>query len=348
MANDNRFGGSGGGGFDLPPELERLKTLPSRLPLKKILLAIVVILVALTSFYTVEPEQQGVILRFGRFAGITDPGLHWKIPLADRVIKVPTQRQLKEEFGYRTQDPGVRTTFSQADLSDESLMLTGDLNVADVEWVVQFRVIDPEAFLFRVRNPVDTLRDLSEAVMRQTVGDRTVDEVLTVGRQETAGEVEVELQALLEQYETGLQVEQVVLQSVAPPDPVKPSFNEVNEAEQEREQKINAAQSEYNRVIPRARGEAEQTIAQAEGYALDRVNRAEGEAARFDALYGEYRQAPEVTRKRLYLETMGVVIPRVGQKVIVDEDARSVLPLLDLGGALSRRSPAPSNEEGDR
>lgn len=347
MANDNRFGGSGGG-LNLPPELERLKQLPSRLPIGKILLAIVVILVAFSSFYTVEPEEQGVILRFGKFAGMTDPGLHWKIPVVDQVIKVPTQRQLKEEFGYRTQDAGVRSTFTDAGLSDESLMLTGDLNVADVEWVVQYRVNDPEAFLFRVRDPQDTLRDLSEAVMRQAVGDRTVDEVLTIGRQETATEVEQGLQALLEEYHTGLKVEQVVLQGVDPPDPVKPSFNEVNEAEQEREQLINAAQSEYNRVIPRARGEAEQTIAQAEGYALDRVNRAEGEASRFNSLYGEYRQAPEVTRKRLYLETMSEIVPKVGQKVIVDEEARSVLPLLELGGAVSRRAPAQTSEGGGR
>jgi len=327
---DNPFGhrGTGGQVLNIPPELQRLR----KLPLVKLLLVLVILVLALGSFYTVEPEEQGVVLRFGRFTEITDPGLHLKIPLVDQVIKVPTQRQLKDEFGYRTQTAGVRTTYSQADLTDESLMLTGDLNVGDVEWVVQYRILDPEAFLFRVRNPQDTLRDLSEAVMRQTVGDRTVNEVLTVGRQEIATLVQDNLQDLLNQYETGLHVEQVVLQNVTPPDPVRPSFNEVNEAEQEREQKINAAQSEYNKVIPRARGEAQQTIQQAEGYALDRVNRAEGEAARFSSLYEEYRRAPEVTRKRLYLETMTTIMPKVGQKVIVDEDAQSVLPLLNLGG----------------
>lgn len=329
---DNPFGsgGKGGQGLNIPPELQRLR----KLPLVKILLGLVVLILAFNSFYTIEPEQQGVVLRFGKFTGtLTDPGLHFKIPMVDQVIKVPTQRQLKDEFGYRTEEAGVRTRYSPADMSSESLMLSGDLNVADVEWVVQYRILDPEAFLFRVRNPQDTLRDLSEAVMRQAVGNRTVDEVLTVGRQETASLVERDLQTLLDDYQTGLHVEQVVLQSVNPPDPVKPSFNEVNEAEQEREQKINAAQSEYNKVIPRARGEAEQTIAQAEGYALDRVNSAQGEAARFNSLYTEYRRAPEVTRKRLYLETMGTIVPKVGQKVIVDEDARSVLPLLNLGGS---------------
>ncbi|MGD2116412.1 MAG: FtsH protease activity modulator HflK [Acidobacteriota bacterium] len=326
---DNPFGGGGRGGqgLNIPPELQRLR----KLPFLKILLALVVLVVAFNGFYMIEPEQQGVVLRFGRFTDITDPGLHFKIPMVDQVIKVPTQRQLKDEFGYRTREAGVRTTYSQSDLTDESLMLTGDLNVADVEWVVQYRIRDPEAFLFRVRNPQDTLRDLSEAVMRQTVGDRTVNEVLTIGRQEIATLVQQELQDLLNQYETGLHVEQVVLQNVTPPDPVRPSFNEVNEAEQEREQKINAAQSEYNKVIPKARGEAQQTIQQAEGYALDRVNRAEGEAARFNSLFAQYRLAPEVTRKRLYLETMTRIVPQVGQKVIVDEDARSVLPLLNLG-----------------
>lgn len=326
---DNPFGGGGKGGqsLNLPPELQRLR----KLPFVKILLALVVLVLAFNAFYTIEPEEQGIVLRFGKFTDITDPGLHFKIPMVDQVIKVPTQRQLKEEFGYRTEEAAVRSRYTQADLSSESLMLSGDLNVANVEWVVQYRIVDAEAFLFRVRNPQSTVRDLSEAVMRQTVGNRTVDEVLTVGRQEAATLVEQNLQALLDEYQTGLRVEQVVLQNVNPPEPVKPSFNEVNEAEQEREQLINTAESEYNKVIPRARGEAEQTIAQAEGYALDRVNRAQGEANRFDSLYTTYRQAPEVTRQRLYLETMGSILPKVGQKVIVDDDARSVLPLLNLG-----------------
>lgn len=341
MANQN-WPGTGGGDKIQFPQLDKIP----KIPWLKVLLALVVLVLAFNAFYKLEPEEQGVVLRFGKFTDITDPGLHVKIPLVDQVIKVPTQRQLKEEFGYRTEEAGVRTRYAEADLAGESLMLTGDLNVGEVQWVVQYRILDPEAFLFRVRNPQDTLRDLSESVMRQAVGDRTVDEVLTVGRQETATVVQEDLQALLDQYETGLRVEQAVLQSVDPPDPVKPSFNEVNESEQQREQLINAAESEYNKVIPRARGEAEQTIAQAEGYALDRVNRAQGEAARFDSIYGEYRQAPEVTRARLYLETMSTILPRVGQKVVVDEDARSVLPLLELGGALRARERTDSANEG--
>ncbi len=324
-----------------------------KIPFGKIVLGLLAVVLVFTSFYTIGPEEQGVVLRFGRYSATTDPGLHWKIPLGvDRVYKVPSQRQLKEEFGFRTQEAGVRTVYSSEDLSSESLMLTGDLNVADVEWVVQYRILDPEKFLFRARNPQDTLRDLSEAVTRQVVGDRTVNEVLTVGREAISVQVQNTLQKLLDEYETGLRVEQVVLQNVTPPDPVKPSFNEVNEAEQEKEQKINSAQSEYNKVIPRAKGEALQTIQEAQGYALQRVNGAQGDAARFDALYTEYRKAPEVTRKRLYLESIARILPKMGQKVVVDEKAQSVLPFLDLGAVAQRPRPpvqgSAPNEGGGR
>lgn len=324
------------------PRLDRLPRFP-KLPWVKIALGLLALVLVFSSFYTIEPEETGVVLRFGRFVGVTEPGLHWKLPLGiDRIVKVPIERQHKQEFGFRTAQAAIRTEYATEDLPDESLMLTGDLNVADVEWVVQYRIVDPRRFLFRVRDPEETLRMLSEAVMRQTVGDRTVNEVLTVGRQEIASLVEEKLQQLLDQYETGLHVEQIVLQNVTPADPVRPSFNEVNQAEQEREQKINAAQSEYNRVVPRARGEAQQTIAQAEGYALDRVNRAQGDAARFDSHYEEYQKAPEVTRRRLYLETMGKVLPQAGQRVVVDEDARGLLPLLNLGGQGPTARPAPA------
>lgn len=211
-------------------------------------------------------------------------------------------------------------------------MLTGDLNAALVEWVVQYRIVDPYKYLFQVRSVQDTFRDMSEAVTRRVVGDRTVNEVLTVGRAEVAAQVQAELQELCNQYETGISVDQVVLQDINPPDPVKPSFNAVNEAQQEKEKLINQAQSEYNREIPRASGQAEQTIQEAEGYALNRVNRAEGDASAFNALYEEYRKAPEVTRRRIYLETMAQVLPQVRSKVIVDEDLRGVLPLLNLDG----------------
>lgn len=315
------------------PDLAKMKRMGGRLPLRAIFLAILAVAVLFSSFYTVDPEEIGVVLRFGRFVRTGEPGLNFKAPLGvETVIKVPVERQLKEEFGFRTTQAAVRTQYSQSEFDEESLMLTGDLNIGDVEWVVQYRIVDAYKFLFRVRNVRETFRAMTEAVMREVVGDRTVNEVLTVGRQEVASLVEQQLQALCDQYETGLKVEQVVLQNVNPPEKVKPSFNAVNQAQQEREERINNAQREYNQVVPRARGEALQTIEQAEGYALDRVNRSEGDAARFNALYDEYRKAPEVTRKRLYLETLGKVLPKAGQKVVVDKDARSVLPLLNLGG----------------
>jgi len=293
--------------------------------------AILVIIFLFTTFYTVGPEEIGIVLRLGKYVRSTDPGLHVKIPFGiEKVTKVPVQRQLKAEFGFRTVRSGVRSEFTTRGTSGESNMLTGDLNAAVVEWVVQYRIIEPYKYLFRVRNVQNTFRDMTEAVMRRVVGDRTVNEVLTIGRQEIADQVLQQLQELCDQYETGIKVEQVVLQDVNPPDPVKPSFNAVNEAQQERERLINQAQSDYNKVIPRAKGEAEQTIRQAEGYALDRVNRARGDSARFVAFYNAYRKAPEVTRKRIYLETMNEILPLVKQKIIVDDDLRSVLPLLNL------------------
>ena len=294
-------------------------------------LVVLVLILVFTSLYTVDPEEVALVLRFGRYVRTTNPGLHLKVPFGiERALKVPIQRQLKEEFGFRTVSAGVRSQFTTRGYADEANMLTGDLNAAVVEWVVQYRIVDPYNFLFRVRNVRETLRDLSEAVMRQVVGDRTVNEVLTVGRAEVALEVDHLLQDLCNQYETGIKVDQVVLQDVNPPDPVKPSFNEVNEAQQEREKLINQAQSEYNKVIPRAEGEALQTIQEAEGYALNRVNRAQGDAARFNSLYEEYRKAPDVTRKRIYLETMNAILPQVKRKIIVDDKLDGILPLLNL------------------
>jgi len=299
-----------------------------------IFIAIAVLLgvvVVLDSVYQIQPEEVGIIRRFGRYnAPPRPPGLQFKLPFIDTVVKVPVQRQLKQEFGFRTVTPQVRTVYSPQDLLGESLMLTGDLNVAVVEWIVQYRVSDPYQYLFRVRNVEDTFRDMTEAVMRGVVGDRTVTEVLTVGRQEIETTVKVQLQELCDQYETGISIDQVVLQDVNPPDPVKPSWDAVNQAQQQRDRLINEATGEYNRVIPRAAGEAQQTILQAQGYALDRVNRAEGDASRFKALYDAYRRAPEVTRRRMYLETMAKVLPKMGAKLYIDKDAKGVMPLLPL------------------
>jgi modulator of FtsH protease HflK len=296
--------------------------------------AIAVLLLLLTTFYQVQPEAVGVVLRFGRYVRTTEPGLHIKAPFAEQVIKVPVQRQLKQEFGFRTEEPGVRTQYAQENFNDESMMLTGDLNVAIVEWIVQYRVSDPYQFLFKVRNPETTFRAMNEAVMRQVVGDRTVTEVLTVGRQEIETRVEVELQAMAKQYELGITLDQVVLQDVNPPNPVKPSWDAVNQAQQQRDRLINEARAEYNKVVPRAKGEAEQTILQAQGYALDRVNRSQGDSARFKSVYDSYRKAPDVTRRRMYLETMGRVLPSLGGKVFLDKDVKGILPLLPLQNML--------------
>ena len=284
-----------------------------------------------SSFFTIDPEEVGVILRFGKYTRTVSPGLNFKLPLGiEQVQKVPIQRQLKEEFGFRTAEAGARTRYSRADQLGESLMLTGDLNAAVVEWIVQYRINDPYKFLFKVRETTATFRAMTEAVMREVIGDRTVNEVLTVGRQEISVTVQTKLQELCDQYETGIRVDQVVLQDVNPPDRVKPSFNEVNQAQQEREKLINQARSEYNKVVPRAKGEAEQMIQEAEGYSLERVNRAKGEFARFNSLFAEYRRAKEVTRDRIYLETLAKVLPRVGKKLIIDENVKGLIPLLDL------------------
>jgi membrane protease subunit HflK len=282
-------------------------------------------------WFTVEPEEVGVVLQLGKYTRTVDPGLNFKLPFGiEQVIKVPVERQLKLEFGFRSTTPGVRTSYSTTKYKDESLMLTGDLNAAEVEWIVQFRINDPYKFLFRVRNAEQTFRDINEAVMRETVGDRTVDEVLTVGRQDVATAVTVMLQELCDQYELGIKVDQVVLQDVNPPERVKAAFNEVNEAQQEREKLINQAKSEYNRIIPKARGEAERTIEEAKGYALERVNQAKGEASRFNSIFAEYTKAKEVTRQRIYLETMHDVMQQVGRKLITDEEVTGILPLFQL------------------
>src|SRR5688572_1871654 len=304
---------------------------PGRLIVRVLVLAVAAVFL-FSTWFTVDPEEAGVVLRFGRFVRLVPSGLHMKFPYPlERVLKVPIERQLKEEFGFRTREVGSgRTTYSDEDLSAESLMLTGDLNVAVVEWTAQFRVRDPYKFLFKVRNVRKTFRDMNETVMREVVGDRSVNEVLTVGRQEIAAEVEQRLQRMCDQYENGIKVEQIVLQDVNPPDPVKPSFNEVNQAQQEREKLINQARADYNQIIPRASGQALQTIEQAQGFATDRVNRARGDAELFVQVHAAYQRAPEVTRRRMYLETMSEIYPKVTRKIILDEKLKGILPLLPI------------------
>ncbi len=291
-----------------------------------------IFILLLTSIYKIDTEQIGVVLRFGKFVRTTNPGLHTKIPLnIERVMKIPVQRQLKMEFGFRTASPGIRTQYQVTEQSKkESEMLTGDLNVAIVEWIVQYKINDPYKYLFKVRDVNTTFRSMNEAIVRKIVGDHSVDEVVTIGREQIALKAKEELQKLCDDYEIGIEVDQLIFQNVTPPDPVKPSFNEVNEALQEKEKKINDAWAEYNEAIPRAEGEAKQMIQAAEGYAMERVNRAKGDVKRFMAIYNEYKRAPLVTRKRLYLEAMNDILGGIKKKIIMDEKNTNILPLLNL------------------
>ena len=317
--------------FEVPNVRQFRQRIPGRMLLRVLIVGALAVMFLFTTWFTIEPEEAGIVLRFGRFARQVPSGLHMKLPFPfERVLKVPVERQLKEEFGFRTKDAAVRTTYSAEDLTAESLMLTGDLNVAVVEWTAQFRVREPYKYLFKVRDVRTTFRDMNETVMREVIGDRSVNEVLTVGRQEIAAQVEQRLQALCDQYETGIHVEQIVLQDVNPPDAVKPSFNEVNQAQQEREKLINQARADYNQIIPRASGQALQTIERAQGFATDRVNRARGDAELFVQVHAAYQRAPEVPRRRMYLETMSEIYPKVTRKIVLDEKLKGILPLLPL------------------
>ncbi|MEO6134743.1 MAG: FtsH protease activity modulator HflK [Ginsengibacter sp.] len=316
-------------GFDIPENFMNFLN-KGRRNIKKIILIIFGIIIFFSAFFQIEPEEVGVITRYGKYSRTVEPGLNLKIPFFETLYKIPVERQQKQEFGFRTTSTKDQSTYTKDETLGESLMLTGDLNLADVEWVVQYRIDNAYNFLFKVRNPEKSLRDISEAAMRQVVGDRTVNEVLTVGRTEVASKAQELIQALSNEYTLGIRIDQVVLQDVNPPDPVKAAFNEVNQAQQEKETLINEARSGYNKVIPKARGQAKETIQKAEGYALERVNNALGEVARFDDLYTEYIKAPEVTRKRIYLETMTKVLPQLGQKIITDKSGSNVLPLLQM------------------
>ena len=283
-----------------------------------------------TSVYTIGPEEVGVVTRFGRYIRESEPGLHFRMPFfIEQVMPVKVRRVFKEEFGFR-RDTTVRRRGGRESRQNESLMLTGDLNVLEVRWIVQYQISDPVKYLFKVRRQQEVIRDMSEAVMRRVVGDYSVDEVLTTKRAEVDLEAQQELQEILNSYNVGVKIVTVKLQDVTPPDTVKPAFNEVNEARQEKEQMINQAWEAYNRVIPRARGEAEKTIREAEGYALGVINLAEGDAKRFLATWKAYRQAPEVTRKRLYLDALAEILPKTRSKIIIDASQKSILPILQL------------------
>jgi membrane protease subunit HflK len=324
--------------MDEPPELQDLKIprIPMRL-IASIAAVLLLLVLAWTSCYTVQAESEGVVLRFGKFLKTVEPGLHFKLPFGiDRVAVLPTRRQLKLEFGFVT--PGYTNPHQPGkDAREERSMVTGDLNAALVEWVLQYRIEDPKQYLFDVRNPDQTLRDLSEAAMREVIGDRTVDEVITIGRQDIEISALARMQELAKRYMLGIRVDQVQLKNVNPPAEVQASFNEVNKAQQDRENAINIANGDYNEAVPRARGQADQMIRAAEGYRFKRVNEAQGDVASFNAILAEYVKAPEITRIRLYLETMGDVLPATGEKIIIDDSMRNLLPILPLNPKLPEK-----------
>jgi len=331
--------GPGGSGW-VPPDIERAvrefgNSLRGAGGWRLAAGAVVLLLVILlwSSWFTVQPEETGVVQRFGAVVRTVGPGLHFKLPYGiETAWPVPTARVLKEEFGFRTAatPAGQRTQYADKAFKDVSLMLTGDLNVIDVQWIVQYRIEDPVRYLFRVRESRQTIRDIAEAVMRRVVGNHLGSDVLTVGRVAVSTEVKEEMQKILTTYETGVRLVTVELQDVTPPDAVKPAFNEVNEARQDRERTINQAQEQANKEIPKARGVATQSISQAEGYALERVNRASGEANRFSAILDEYTRAPEVTRQRLYLESLARLLAELKGVYIVDSEQKALVPWLPL------------------
>lgn len=288
-------------------------------------------------FFTVEIDEVGVIQRFGKYSRISQPGLNFKLPAGiEKVTKVKIKRVFKEGFGFETVEGFNNARFSNdnADMG-AALMLTGDLNVAVVPWIVQYRISDPYNYLFKVKDVRSILRDMAEATMRTVVGDRSINEVISK-REEIAVAARKLLQDEMNQAETGLHIVTIEMKETNVPEPVQPSFNEVNQAVQEKEQLIYKAREEYNKAIPAARGEAQRMIKDAEGYALDRVNRSLGDVSRFKAVYQEYVKAREVTERRMYLEAMEDILPKLGQKFIIDADQKNLLPLLnmDAGAAL--------------
>lgn len=293
---------------------------------------IVVVITVAMSFYTIDANENGVILRFGKYNKTTYPGLHLKFPWGiDKLYTVRVNYQWKEEFGFRTARPGVKTIYSKTQYSGESWMLTGDLNIADVQWIVQYKIKDPVQFLFKVRGQTGTIRNVAESAMRFVVGDRAFREVLQSDRREVALLAKDYMQETLDEYDLGVNIELVQLITVQPPGPVFDSFNEVNRAKQEQETAINEANQAYNKEIFRAQGEAERLIQEAMGYGIDRTNRASGDAQLFTSVFNEYKKAREVTRQRLYLETMETVMSNVKEKILIDKEVKNLVPLLNLG-----------------
>ena len=313
-----------------------------------VVLALMAVTTARGAFYTVGTDEQAVVLRLGRYTATEGPGFHLKLPFGlDTVARFPTERVLKQEFGFRTTKADVRSEFVKGPYAVESLTLTGDVNIADVEWIVQYRITSATDYWFHLNEPDATVRDLSEAVLREVAGSRTVDDLLTVGRNQIEAEAQILLQKSFNSYHAGIKVIAVQLRGVTPPEPVQASFNDVNRAEQDREKLINEARAAYNREIPKAEGEALQAVERAEGARRERVNRAKGDAERFRQILAEYKKSPDVTRKRLYLETMAQVLPAIDEITVLDTGSKSgVLPVLQLGAGVVKMPDAPAAAAG--
>lgn len=325
----------GGPSMPRPPQMDELLDRFKNFKSSGIVL-VVIVLVALffgsSTFFTIETDAVGVIQRFGKYNRIAQPGLNFKFPSGiEKVTKVKVKRVYKEEFGLQT--TGGSSSYrgsSESSTQGSTLMLTGDLNVAVVPWIVQYRISNPRDYLFKVKDVTAILRDMSEATMRTVVGDRSINEVISK-REEIALAAKEVLQKEMDQAESGINIVTIEMKKTNVPEPVQQSFNEVNQAIQEKEQTIYKAREEYNKEIPLARGEAKRVIKDAEGYAIDRVNRAQGDAAKFSAVYLAYAKAKDVTKKRMYLESMLEIFPNLGPKYIIDSEQKNLLPFLNMG-----------------
>jgi modulator of FtsH protease HflK len=300
-----------------------------------LVLLLLVVVWAMTGIYVVNPDEQAVVRTFGRMSRISSPGIHYRIPWPVERVDVVKVAQIRSmELGFRTilDGPPARVR----DLPLESLMITGDENLVNIQVVVQYRISDVEAYLFRVWDPQGspegrTLRDAAETALRGVVGSMTIDDILTIGRARVQDETKVQLQRLMDDYETGLLITEVKLQAVEPPEPVQAAFKDVVSAKEDRERIINEARAYAEDLLPKARGEAEQMLRAAEGYRASRVRDAQGDTARFLAMLKEYREAKTVTRRRLYLETIGEVLSKVDKVIVSPSLAGKTLPLLPLG-----------------
>jgi membrane protease subunit HflK len=283
-----------------------------------------------TSFYIVDQTEEAVITRFGRYHATTGPGLHFKLPFGiDRQYVVNVTTVQTEQFGYRTLSSGISSTYSGN--VDEVTMLTGDLNIVAVEWIMQYRIVDPRAWTFNVNERTRTIRDVSRSVINMLVGDRAIMDIMGSERSAIETAAADFMNETLRSYGLGINVITVKLQNIDPPSAVQEAFDDVNKAEQDMNRLINEGQQVYNEEIPKARGERERLIQEAQGYAAERVNRARGDVARFNAVYDEYRRAPEVTRQRLYYEMIEEVFKNDKGTVIIDRRFDNFLPLRELG-----------------